>query len=119
LGQIADAARDRSLRLRRVRRGTFFGRQCVFTRIQLSLALGQLVLLFRLMLGLPSLVHLTLNLGVTLRFSCLLLTRTKQHEKTDRWQDNKNFLHVSFRLRSRFVIRKAVMVLPARVNWPD
>ena len=51
MGQIADAARDRSLRLRRVRRGTFSGRQCVFTRIQLSLALGQLVLLFRLMLS--------------------------------------------------------------------
>jgi hypothetical protein len=45
----------------------------------------------------------------------LFLTRTKQCEKTDRWQ-SKNFLHVRFRLRSRFVIRKAVMVLPARAN---
>jgi len=73
------------------------------------------LLLLGLVFGSQALVHLTLNLGVAFRFGLLFLTRTKQRENTNRWQ-SKNFLHVRFRLRSRFVIRKAVMVLPARAN---
>lgn len=80
------------------------------------MTLGQLLLLLLgLVFGSQSLVHLKLNLGVAFRFSLLFLTRTKQREKTNRWQ-GKNFLHVSFRLRSGFVIRKAVTVLRARAN---
>ena len=69
-----------SLRSLRGRGRAFLLRDLFFARTQLRLALRELFLFLYLVFGIEALLHLTVDLGFTFRFSLFFLTRTKDRQ---------------------------------------
>src|SRR5437867_595143 len=98
----------------RGRRVFLFGQRS-FSRIQDSFALRQLLFFLRLTLGIETLLHLAVDVGLTFGVSLLFLTRTEDRQCDHRGQ-SKEFLHVRLRPLFFFVIRN-LEGCPPRRPW--
>ncbi len=95
----------RMLISRRCRGGVLLFGQRFFSRIQVGLALRELFFFLRLMLGIETLLHLAVDLGLPFGVGLLFLTRTKDRQCDHEWQ-NKNPFHGTIRPLLPCVIRR-------------
>lgn len=94
VGSNTSLLRDRrGVRLGRGSWGALLIGQRLFARIQLGFAAGKLVLLLGLVLCVKALLHLAINLGLTLCVGLLLLTGREERKDDKKRQDGQNLFH--------------------------